>query len=80
MKNYHVGLNDPRNPPRKERQDSTNTNGVYVRPREPYAKFPKKSQSMMQKPFGNRLRVSRSKIDFRESELKNKWPNHFYEI
>ena len=28
---------------------------------------------MLQKPFGNRFRVSGSKIDFCESDLKNKW-------
>ena len=33
-----------------------------------------KSKSLLQKMFGNLSRVSRSKIDICEWDLKNKWP------
>ena len=40
--------------------------------------FKKNQKVCYKKLFGNRFRVRRSKIDFCESDLKNKWPNINY--
>ena len=69
VKNYHMGLNNPRTLSQMEGSKLDKNGGVYVGFWDPYVNL-KKSKNL----FGNQSRVSRSKVDICESDLKNKWP------